>query len=321
MLKPIAFFAVFSILGIFYNRYKENDKNKLIKRDDDIIQQYLLEDTPSGPEPIIWIHVPNEMNSRKWASWGSRNTNHLNQPYLYLCIRSIINKSQGKFRVCIIDDTTFNKVLPHWNIDLNAMSEPSRSHTRQSLMMQLLYTYGGLSVPLSYIALRNMDELYTECLSDKDCFIGTCVSDYLNTDNIMYNPMFMGSLKESQTMKDLIETYNQIVSKDASKGSDMDGLFKNCIHTLVKAGNMHCINPSRIGVTDHDKRVMYIDNLMKAPDLIKLDPNAHGLYVPYKDLLKRSNFNWYSVIPVHDVLYVNNLISHTLLQSGFSDLN
>lgn len=319
MMKSVAFFVALSVLGIFYNRYKDKDKKQLLEKHDNIIQQYLLSDKPNGSEPIIWIHIPNEINSRKWIHWGSRNTNHLNQPYLYLCIRSIINKAQGKFRVCIIDDSTFNKVLPNWNLDLNAIAEPSRTHTRQSLMMQLLYTYGGMNVPMSYIPLRNMEELYTECLAEKECFIGTCISENLNIDNIMYNINFMGSQKESPILKKLIESYNQIISRDQTYGSDISGIFQNHIKSCIQSGYIHPIHPTRIGVMDKDNRVMYIDKLMKAPDLVKLSPYTHGLYVPYKSLLKRSNFNWFSIIPVQDVLYTNTVIADVLLKSGISD--
>ena len=319
MFKPITFFVALSVIGMFYNRYKEKDKKDMVQRHDDIIQQYLLDETPSGPEPIIWIHIPNEINSKKWLHWGSRNTNHLNQSYLYLCIRTIINKANGKFRVCIIDDTTFNKVLPHCKLDLNAMAEPMRTRTRQSLIMQLLYTYGGMSIPLSFIALQNLDDMYAECLSNKDCFVGTCISEYLNSDNIMYNPTFMGSYKNADVMKELIEQYNQLISNDNSAAMDIEGKFQSCIYNHIMAGKIHTITPSQLGVVDRENRVIYIDHLMQSPDLVARPPNMYGLYVPERSLVKRSKYSWYTQIPPQDVLYVNNVISFCLLQSDVSD--
>jgi hypothetical protein len=73
------------------------------------IQEYLLDGDTLGKskKPILWLHVPYEYNSRNWLSFGSRSSFDLNQPYLYLTVRSIIKQCQGSFTICIIDDTHF----------------------------------------------------------------------------------------------------------------------------------------------------------------------------------------------------------------------
>ena len=45
----------------------------------------------------------------------------LNADYLYLTIRSIINKCGDDFHVALIDDNSFKMVLDNWTIDLNLL--------------------------------------------------------------------------------------------------------------------------------------------------------------------------------------------------------
>ena len=46
------------------------------------------------------------------AGFGSRLTEDLNRPYLYLCMKSMIDKCGGDFNICLVDDDTFGKILP-----------------------------------------------------------------------------------------------------------------------------------------------------------------------------------------------------------------
>ena len=75
-------------------------------------------------KPLLWIHVDYKQNARNWLSFYSRNTTNLNQAYQYLTIKSIIDKCSDHFNVCIIDDTTFHKIIPGWTIQMNNISDP-----------------------------------------------------------------------------------------------------------------------------------------------------------------------------------------------------
>ena len=66
----------------------ENRDYKAIR---DILEEQ-RDDLAQSKKPIVWIHIPYEINSRSWDSFYSRNSENLNQPYLYLTIESIINR-------------------------------------------------------------------------------------------------------------------------------------------------------------------------------------------------------------------------------------
>ena len=86
-----------------------------------LIQKYLLNESPlyGFNKPKLWIHSTYEVNSRHWKSFQSRNTTDLNQPYIYLTIQSIIQHCSDDFYICIIDNNSFNKLLPNLKFDVN----------------------------------------------------------------------------------------------------------------------------------------------------------------------------------------------------------
>ena len=90
------------------------------------------------------------MNSRDWLSFSSRNTEQLNQPYIISCVKTIIKHNSNDFYICLIDDKSFNKLMPNFNLDLTKLSEPIKKHAGQALC-ELLRSYGGMLLPNSTI--------------------------------------------------------------------------------------------------------------------------------------------------------------------------
>ena len=50
---------------------------------------------------------------------------NLNLPYQNLTVRSIIDHNPN-FHICLIDDTSFNNLLPGWTIDITKVGEPQK---------------------------------------------------------------------------------------------------------------------------------------------------------------------------------------------------
>jgi hypothetical protein len=96
-------FGAIVIIGVGY--FSNKIKNTFENRDDeyDIIRKYLLNDSPryGFDRPKIWIHSKYEINARKWKDFYSRNTTDLNQPYIHLTIKSIINHCGNDFNICL----------------------------------------------------------------------------------------------------------------------------------------------------------------------------------------------------------------------------
>ena len=93
------------ILCILYQKYLDKQSTLIDINDFSDIQQYLLKDTKyllESDKPILWVHIPYEYNSRQWLDFGSRSSEDLNQPYLYLTVRSIIKNCENSFKIVLI---------------------------------------------------------------------------------------------------------------------------------------------------------------------------------------------------------------------------
>ena len=154
----IIFFIIFISLSVIYEKLKldENKHNSTYYYN--MVDKYLVNNNLGmNTKPMLWIHLHNadtitpEVNSRSWISFYSRDTKNFNQPYQYLTIKSIINKCSHDFNIAIIDDRSFNKIIPDWNIDFSKIANPIKTHLRLLAMSIVLNTYGGILVPSSFI--------------------------------------------------------------------------------------------------------------------------------------------------------------------------
>ena len=114
-------FLILIVLGFLYRRFE--DKRIREEKDENYaaIQNYLLDDVTlaKSKKPILWIHVPYEYNSRNWLSFGSRSSFNLNQPYLYLTVKSIINQCDNSFTICIFESIKHSFMLKQFNFIFN----------------------------------------------------------------------------------------------------------------------------------------------------------------------------------------------------------
>ena len=134
ILNRFYLFIITIILGVFYKRFLDK-----YEREDDIkryelIRHYLLNETDIATStlPILWIHVPYQLNSRSWISFNSRTSMELNLSYIQLCIASIIKHCGRDFKICLIDDKSFSKLIPDWNIDMDRVGSPVKEKVRFS---------------------------------------------------------------------------------------------------------------------------------------------------------------------------------------------
>ena len=144
-------YYLLSVGVIFTASYFANKLKQPFETNDEyeMIRNYVLNDSPlyGYNRPKLWIHSQYQVNSRKWKNFGSRNSTDLNQPYLHLVIQSIINHCGDDFHICLIDDESFSKLIPSWDVDITNMAEPHKQLFRELAMMKVLYHYGGMIVP------------------------------------------------------------------------------------------------------------------------------------------------------------------------------
>lgn len=225
----IILFVIIISLGILYQKYLEKQSNMIEYDNYSEIKKYLLKDKTldKSKKPILWIYIPHEYNSRNWLSFGSRSSNELNQPYLYLTVKTIIKNCDESFKIVLIDDGSFEKLIPNWNINMSLLVDPIKGYVRQLAMAKLIYTYGGLNVPISFLCFRDLISLYNKGTNDDTMFVCENYDTNITSTNKLFYPdaNFMGAKKENDTLKEFINFMEQTISNDFTAETKFLGEF------------------------------------------------------------------------------------------------
>ena len=316
IINYIILFSILIVLGILYKKFED----KRLKEEDEYsyqaIQKYLLDDETlaKSKKPILWIHIPYEYNSRKWQSFGSRSSHELNQPYLYLTVRSIINHCDNDFTICIIDDNSFQKLMPEWNINMDIVSDPILSNVRKLGLMKLLYKYGGIMCPVSFLCIKDLIGLYNKGTRSDKMFVCETVDRNITSTTFDFYPnlMFCGAPKECEMVKSLIDFIGRTVSSDYTAESVFLGEFNRWINKRIENGQINMINGIEIGTkTPHNKTIL-VDDLLSNSNL-DIYKNAYGILIPAREILTRRNYEWFSRLSVKQVLQSNTILGNYML--------
>jgi hypothetical protein len=310
------------MLAFLFNRYTEKQK-KEHKMDNQYsaIQKYLLnenttvKDLEKMDKPIMWIHIVNEYNSRMWESFGSRSSFHLNQPYMYLTVKSILAKCDDSFHICLIDDNSFKMLLPNWTINTSILSDPILDNIRQLALAKILHTYGGFLVPPSFLCMKNLIDLYDRGTQNGNrMFVCETVDrNVTSTTNGMYpNTHFMGAPKHNHMMAELIEKNQHTISNDNTAQSVFLGDLNRWAAEQVARKKIYLVDGKLIGTKTIEDEPILIDDLL-SNNYIKLYNNADGIYIPADEILNRRNYEWFARLSPAQVLESKMIISKYIL--------
>jgi hypothetical protein len=260
------------------------------------LRKYLLSDDTTDIEarhhlansrrPILWIHVPYELNARV----GGRNSWSLNQPYLYLTMETILRHCDESFTVCIIDDRSFTKLLPSWKLgDLATLSDPLLRKVRYLGFLKLLHMYGGIVCPLSTICMRDFAELLQHGGGGEVFFEGGTLDD-----------PFLVASKENPLVQRCGEEYQRRFSEDPSSEADR-------FHTPHHTHHTHTMSAVLWKPT--------LDDLFSEKPPLIPPSNSYGILVPRKDLLRRNALSWFAVLPPEEALNADIELAHLLREA------
>ena len=309
---------VLLVLGFLYKRFEDKRMREENKDNYEAIQQYLLDDITLGKskKPILWIHVPYEYNSRKWLDFGSRSSFDLNQPYLYLTVRSIIKHCDESFTICIYDDNSFQKLIPGWNIDMSRLSDPILSNMRILGMMKLLYIYGGLQCPISFLCMKDLSGLYAKGTRGNKMFV--CETLDRNSTSVTRDfypsTSFCGAPKECETVARLCNYIQTVSSHDHTAEAKFLGQYDRWCMKNVEEGRINLIEGVEIGTKTIDDKQIVLDDLM-SNNYLDLYKGTYGILIPSNELLNRLNFGWFVRMSPKQVLESDTIIGNYLLLS------
>jgi len=318
----IILFIILIILGFFYRRFEDKRIREENKENYDMIQHYLLDSSTleSAKKPIMWIYIPYEYNARNWLSFGSRSSYELNQPYLYLTVKTIIQQCNDSFHICIIDDQSFKKLLPDWSIDLGKLSAPISTNIRDLALVKLLHKYGGIQVPVSFLCMKDLITMYEPGVENNKVFMCETVDRNITSTTYKFYPdiRFMGCEKENHMIGELINFMERTVSTDFTAQSEFLGDFNRWCEARIRQGKINMVDGKLIGVKTTSNKPIVIEELLGS-SYISIDPQTYGILIPSEEILKRTNYEWFARLSAEQVLESNTILGKYILLSNAPD--
>ena len=276
-LKYLLYFIVLVAVGIVYDKYKQKQGFSEDQQNYELIKKYLLnDDTILGNKPIMWVHTVRDVNARHWSSFMSRNTTDLNQPYIGMCIESIVKHCGDSFNVVIIDDHSFDKLIPGWNVSIVDTADPVKSHLRTLAICKLLYYFGGVVCPNSFLCLKDLKPIYDEKLKDGNGFV-------------FESGLFIGSRKHSPAMREVLNYLEALNSHDFTNEQDFLGKVGNFLSTKFPV-----MDGKLVGlVTETHNKPVLIEDLLET-SYTDISESAYGVLIPAQDILTRNKYKWFA---------------------------
>ena len=188
------------------------------------------------------------------------------------------------------------------------MAEPMKTHFRELGMLMLPYYYGGLVIPNSFICLRRLLPFYEKYTAQNKFFVTENVNKINDlvrqTDNYMFVPdiYICGAEKNNQELFDIISTVqNKLKSGHFSSEGEFKGYISTSLMSLSKIGKVNLVDGKEVAVKDNKKNPILLDDLMEEK-LLDVGKYIYGIHIPSDELLKRTKYNWFSVMSQDEIL-------------------
>ena len=317
--QNIPYIFVLLALSFLYEKFKIRQKHDDEAEHYKIVNTYLLNGVTlaNSKKPIIWIHVNYEINSRWWPTFGSRNTKCINKSYYSLTIKSIIDKCSNDFNICLIDDNSFSKILPEWNVNLEKIANPIKKHMRLLGLANILYKFGGMLVPPSFICFDSLLNTYKDGLKHNKPFVGEFVNNSISADQypLFPQPYLFGCIQGCKQMNNFIDILTVMNSTNFTQSDDFSGTIGSWLQSQLLNGNFNLICGSILGTKTKTNKPVTIELLLNNT-FFELYNNAKGLYLPENELTNRTKYQWFINLSPEEVLKSETMIGKYLLASN-----
>lgn len=316
--RIIVLTAALLLVGVLYNKYVDEDKKNDALADYKLIEEYLLNDSSlaTSKKPLLWVHLEYETNARYWPSFFSRNTKEVNQPYLNLTLKSIVDKCGDSFNICLIDDRSFQKIVPGWDVDLSRVGQPVRAHLRNIALLKTLHSYGGMLVPASFICLQDLGDVFQQATQDDNLVCAEIPNKSVSADVAPVRPSvsFIGCAKGSPVCRELIEEMGRIAASDNTDAVSFLGASSRWLERAVDAGKVSVLSGDLMGVVDKSGSLLGLEEYLGQNE-VDVRGDALGVLFPAEDALRRLNYQWFVRMSPKQVLGSNTFVGRLLLNT------
>ena len=275
----------------------------------EILKKYLVNDSSlaKSDKPIMWIHNTYELNDRNWLSFGSRNSNELNKPIMYITIDSLIKKCGKSFRIALIDDNSFNNLIPGWITNLEEVAKPMRDYYRYIGILTLIDIYGGMNVPPSFLCFKDMNDLYEQGVIDNKVFVGESLSKS-NEYNVYINNNFIGSNKNNEDLKHIISDLETFLLDDQTDEVVFLDKINKYLEKRVINNEINLVSGKHLVLFDDKNRIINMEDLLQNTNY-NLDKDVVGINIPIDDIIKSLKYEWFSKLDTNEIIESNTLVA------------
>ena len=317
LLKYVVAFTIITTVGIFYDKYKSKYLPDEELAQIDMVNRHLLGDNGYNTRrPILWIHTDNEMNARNWVTFGSRNTTKNDMPFLELCLKSIIKHCGESFNICLIDDTSYEKLIPDWKIKVNNLASPLKENIRLLSNAKLLYNYGGMILPDSTAVLEDLLSIYNKGVKENGFFVGnTKIDNTILESNTCYpNKYVLGCIKNNGEIKKYINYLEEMISKDYTSENEFNMDIEKYLSEEIKFRRTKSLCCEIFGSSDANGNIITIDKLM-SDKAIEYTEKTKCIVIPKKDLIKRTQYGWFLKLSQKEIINSNFTLARLMSAS------
>jgi hypothetical protein len=214
----------------------------------------------------------------------------------------------------MVDDNTFGKLLPSWNININLVSDPIKKNIRRLGMAKILYTYGGIIVPISFLCMKDLIDMYSRGTSHSKLFVCQNLDRNSTSNAYEFYPdiRFMGAEKEHPLMSGFIDYIQRIISQDSTAESVFLGKLDRWMQHKIEDGNVNMINGMEIGVKNLEDQPILLEDLL-SDNYIDFYSNMYGILIPARDILKMRKYEWFSRLSTKQALQANTILSKYMI--------
>jgi len=316
LLNYVGLLVILTTMGVLFKRYQRKYEMDPELKGDALVKKYLLNDEIIYGKPNLWIHINYEKNNRNWKNFHSRSSMELNKPYMELCIETIIKYNGDSFNIFIINDETFSKLLDDWNIEMDLIPDPIKKNARKVGICKILYKFGGISLPGSFLATQNLKDLYNEGIRNNRMFCVENINDTIKNQHSEFAPddIIIGCNKYCKKMKEYYEYLNSILKNDYTNESEIKGIGRQWLSMEADDHTINVINGKLIGIKDVDDKLIGIDELFGASH-VNFVKNKSGIYIDDEKMSKRVKYNWFNKVAKEDIFKSDLVIGRQMLLS------
>ncbi len=199
---------------------------------------------------------------------------------------------------------------------MTSISDPILSNMRMLGMMKLLYIYGGIQCPISFLCLKDLNELYIKGTRGEKMFVCETVDRNVTSTDVDFYPnlSFCGAPKECETVRELCNFIQRTASHDYTADTKFLGEYDKWSKEGIYSGKINMIEGVEIGTKTVDEKQIIVDDLM-SNNYLDLYKGTYGILIPSEEILNRKKFEWFARMSPKQVMESDTIIGNYILLS------